>query len=162
MDQSVVSVHVIACRGGVCKILGQMSYSESRVASDRNNVCNFKVGLYIYLESRIGPILLMVHLLPALIFIFVMVWYLIPSLPYINDRVTIMARLKFIGLFTFSHGGNQNQQGGRVPFMRLAALCSGLADTVVWQRCCRKLTYRACRPHPIFYASGSVCNLAPF
>ena len=44
------------------------------------------------------------------------------------SRVTIMARLKFIGLFTVSHGGNRNQQGGCVPFMWPAALCSGLAD----------------------------------
>ena len=34
---------------------------------------------------------------------------------------------KFIGLFTLSYGGNQNQQGGRVPFMWPAVLCSGLA-----------------------------------
>ena len=38
-----------------------------------------------------------------------------------------MARLKFIGLFTLSHGSNRNQQGGRVPLMWPAALCSGLA-----------------------------------
>ena len=38
-----------------------------------------------------------------------------------------MARLKFIGLFTLSHGGNRNQQGGCVPLMWPAALCSGLA-----------------------------------
>ena len=37
-----------------------------------------------------------------------------------------MAQLKFIGLFTLSHGGKQNQQGGRVPLMWPAALCSGL------------------------------------
>ena len=30
----------------------------------------------------------------------------------------MMVLLKFIGLFTFSHGGKQNQQGG-------VALCSG-------------------------------------
>ena len=30
----------------------------------------------------------------------------------INNWMTVMALLKFIGLFTFSHGGNQNQQGG--------------------------------------------------
>ena len=28
-----------------------------------------------------------------------------------------MLRLKFIGLFTLSHGGNWNQQGGHVPLM---------------------------------------------
>ena len=38
-----------------------------------------------------------------------------------------MAWLKFIGLFTLSHGSNRNQQGGRVPLMWPAALCSGLA-----------------------------------
>ena len=43
------------------------------------------------------------------------------------NRVTIMARLKFIGLFTLSHGGNRNQQGERVPLMWPAAFCSGLA-----------------------------------
>ena len=32
-----------------------------------------------------------------------------------------------IGLFTLSHHGNQNQQGGCVPLMWPAALCSGLA-----------------------------------
>ena len=42
-----------------------------------------------------------------------------------------MARLKFIGLFTLSHGGNRNQQGGRVPLMWPAALCSGLAALYV-------------------------------
>ena len=35
-----------------------------------------------------------------------------------------MARLKFIGLFTLSHGGNWNQQGGGVPLMWSAALRS--------------------------------------
>ena len=35
--------------------------------------------------------------------------------------------LKFIGLFTLSHSGNQNQQGGCVPLMWPAALCNGLA-----------------------------------
>ena len=139
-----------------------------------------------------------------------------------------MVRLNFIGLFTLSHGGNRNQQGGRVPLMWPAALCSGLAalscgwaelwtnlptlkkkkdtekdflarwmwwlaihtasdgklggawergyvqslpewawtfvsvverqrailedghhHTAVWQRYCRKLTFRACRPRPI-------------
>ena len=38
-----------------------------------------------------------------------------------------MAQLKFIGLFTLSHGGNWNQQGGRVPLMWPVALCSSLA-----------------------------------
>ena len=38
-----------------------------------------------------------------------------------------MARLKFIGLFTLSHGGNWNQQGGCVPLMWPVALRSGLA-----------------------------------
>ena len=37
-----------------------------------------------------------------------------------------MAQLKFIGLFTLSHGGNRNQQGGCVPLMWPAALHSGL------------------------------------
>ena len=41
-------------------------------------------------------------------------------------RVTIMVWLKFIGLFTLSHGSNLNQQGGHVPLMWPAALCSGL------------------------------------
>ena len=35
-------------------------------------------------------------------------------------------RLKFNGLFTLSHGGNRNQEGGGVPLMWPAALCSGL------------------------------------
>ena len=39
-----------------------------------------------------------------------------------------MARLKFIGLFTLSHGSNRNQQGGRVPLMWAAALF-----VVVWR-----------------------------
>ena len=43
------------------------------------------------------------------------------------SQVTIMAELKLIGLFTLSHSGNQNQQGGHVPLMWPAALCSGLA-----------------------------------
>ena len=38
-----------------------------------------------------------------------------------------MVQLKFIGLFTLSHGGKENQQGGRVPLMLPEALCSGLA-----------------------------------
>ena len=42
------------------------------------------------------------------------------------SRVTIVVRLKFIGLFTLSHGGNCNQQRGRVPSMWPTALCSGL------------------------------------
>ena len=42
------------------------------------------------------------------------------------SRVTIMARLKFISLFTLSHGGNRNQQGGCVPLMWPAAFRSGL------------------------------------
>ena len=47
----------------------------------------------------------------------------------INDRGTIMAWLKFIGLFTISHGGNRNQQGG-VPFnvACLAALLCGWTE----------------------------------
>ena len=32
-----------------------------------------------------------------------------------------------VDLFTFSHDGNQNKQGGHVPLMWLAALSSGLA-----------------------------------
>ena len=69
-----------------------------------------------------------------------------------------MAHLKFIGLFTLSHGSNRNQQEGHVPFMWPTALCSGLVTlsygerqgtiledgyhhTVVWQRYCRKLTF---------------------
>ena len=40
--------------------------------------------------------------------------------------MTMMALFKFIGLFTFSHGGNQNQQGAQVTLMCCAALCSGL------------------------------------
>ena len=36
--------------------------------------------------------------------------------------MTIMAQLKFIGLFTLSHSGNQNQQGGYVPLMWPVAL----------------------------------------
>ena len=39
----------------------------------------------------------------------------------------MMALLRFIGLFTFSHGSNQDQQGGCVPLMWHAVLCSGLA-----------------------------------
>ena len=31
------------------------------------------------------------------------------------------------GLVTFTHGGKQNQQGGRVPLMWPVALCSDLA-----------------------------------
>ena len=42
-----------------------------------------------------------------------------------------MAGLKFIGLFTLSHGGNQNQQGGGggegVVLMWPVALCGDLA-----------------------------------
>ena len=38
-----------------------------------------------------------------------------------------MAQLKFIGLFTVSHGGNWNQQGGPVPLMWSAA------HVVVWR-----------------------------
>lgn len=34
-----------------------------------------------------------------------------------------MALLKFIGLFMFSHGGNQNQQGGCITLM-CVAICS--------------------------------------
>ena len=34
--------------------------------------------------------------------------------------------IEFIGLFTLFHGSNRNQQGGHVPLMRPAALCSGL------------------------------------
>ena len=37
-----------------------------------------------------------------------------------------MVKLKFIDLFTLSHDVNWNQQGGCVPFMWPAALCSGL------------------------------------
>ena len=39
----------------------------------------------------------------------------------------MMSPWKFIGLATFSHGGNRNQQGGHFPLMWRAALCSGLA-----------------------------------
>ena len=35
--------------------------------------------------------------------------------------------IRVVDLFTFSHGGNRNKQGGRVPLMWLAALSSGLA-----------------------------------
>ena len=48
-------------------------------------------------------------------------------IPLMNNGVTIMARLEFIGLFTLSHGSNQNQQGVCVSLMWPAALCSGLA-----------------------------------
>ena len=102
-----------------------------------------------------------------------------------------MSQLKFIGLFILSHGGNQNQQGVHVPFMWPVALImvwwhfhvaglnfekiltlkiikrqraipeDGCHHTVVWQRYCRKLTFRLVGP-VLFYASGSVCNLASF
>ena len=37
-----------------------------------------------------------------------------------------------VDLFTFSHGGNQNKQGGRVTLVWLAALSSGLAVLLMW------------------------------
>ena len=43
-----------------------------------------------YLELRIGPFFSWI----------------------INDQVTLMVHLKFISLFTLSHGSNRNQQGG--------------------------------------------------
>ena len=39
----------------------------------------------------------------------------------------MMALLKFIGLFMFSHGGNWNQEGWLVPLIWRVAFCSGLA-----------------------------------
>jgi len=36
-------------------------------------------------------------------------------------------------MFTFSHGGNRNKQGGRVPSMWLVTLSSGLV--VLWCGC---------------------------
>ena len=41
--------------------------------------------------------------------------------------MTIMVRLKFIGLFTLFHGDNWNQQGGRV------LLCGLQPFVLVWQ-----------------------------
>jgi len=41
--------------------------------------------------------------------------------------------IRVVDLFTFSHGGNRNKQGGRVTLMWLAALSSGLA--VLWCGC---------------------------
>ena len=42
-----------------------------------------------------------------------------------------MVRLKFIGLFTLSHDGNRNQQGGCISLMWPVALCSG-GGTFMW------------------------------
>ena len=38
-----------------------------------------------------------------------------------------MALFKIIGLFTFSHGSNWNQQVGHVPLVWHVAMCSSLA-----------------------------------
>ena len=44
--------------------------------------------------------------------------------------ITHMWWIRVVDLFTFSHGGNWNKQGGCVPLMWLVALSSGLV--VIW------------------------------
>ena len=41
-----------------------------------------------------------------------------------NNDVTRIRLYRVIHLFTFSHGGNRNKQGGLLSLMRLAALSS--------------------------------------
>ena len=144
-----------------------------------------------------------------------------------RGRVTIMAQLKFIGLFTLPHGGNRNQQGGMSlwcdlqPFVvvwrhfhvagrnfeessntlkrkkkahkrfssslnmmggywcvqnlpewawtfvsvlerQRAILEDGCHHTVVWQRYTVESWLFGLVSPTQFYASGNVCNLAPF
>ena len=47
--------------------------------------------------------------------------------PSVNNRVTIMVLLKFIGLFTIFHSGNWNQQGG------VSLRCGMRPFVVVWR-----------------------------
>ena len=68
-----------------------------------------------------------------------------------------MARLKFIGLFTLSHGGNRNQQGGHVPLMWPATFFSGLAVLPYMHECVPfvfELKYLFFKPEFVCYNDG--------